>query len=59
MELENVNPDGNNIVASNLTPKIPWDQKLVDCYFGSLCEEFIFFQFFLWDEWTTYFTSFP
>jgi hypothetical protein len=22
-----------------LTPKIPWDQKLVDCYLGSLCEE--------------------
>jgi hypothetical protein len=22
-----------------LTPKIPWDQKLVDCSLGSLCEE--------------------
>jgi hypothetical protein len=22
-----------------LTPKIPWDQKLVDCCLGSLCEE--------------------
>jgi hypothetical protein len=22
-----------------LTPKLPWDQKLVDCYLGSLCEE--------------------
>jgi hypothetical protein len=30
-----------------LTPKIPWDQKLVDCCLGSLCEDFfIFFQFF-------------
>jgi hypothetical protein len=22
-----------------LTPKIPWDQKLVDCCLGSVCEE--------------------
>jgi hypothetical protein len=22
-----------------LTPKIPWDQKLVDCCLGNLCEE--------------------
>jgi hypothetical protein len=42
-----------------LTPKIPWDQKLVDCCLGSLCEDFLFsFQFSLFDEWTTYFTSF-
>jgi hypothetical protein len=26
-----------------LTPKIPWDQKLVDCCLGSLCEDFYFF----------------
>jgi hypothetical protein len=25
--------------AIHLTPKIPWDQKLVDCCLGSLCEE--------------------
>jgi hypothetical protein len=24
---------------NSLTPKIPWDQKLVDCSLGSLCEE--------------------
>jgi hypothetical protein len=30
-----------------LTPKIPWDQKLVDCCLGSFCEEFYFiFNFF-------------
>jgi hypothetical protein len=29
-----------------LIPKIPWDQKLVDCCLGSFCEEFfIFFNF--------------
>jgi hypothetical protein len=40
-----------------LIPKIPWDQKLVDCCLGSLCEEkLFFFNFFFW---TTYFTSFP
>ena len=22
-----------------LTPKIPRDQKLIDCYLGSMCEE--------------------
>jgi hypothetical protein len=26
-----------------LIPKIPWDQKLVDCCLGSLCEDFYFF----------------
>ena len=32
-----------------LTPKIPWDQKLVDCYLGSLYEEFWFlFNFSFW-----------
>jgi hypothetical protein len=32
-----------------LTPKIPWDQKLVDCCLGNLCEEkYIFFNFFSW-----------
>jgi hypothetical protein len=25
--------------AQTLTPQIPWDQKLVDCCLGSLCEE--------------------
>jgi hypothetical protein len=25
-----------------LTPKIPWDQKLIDCCLGSLCEEKLF-----------------
>jgi hypothetical protein len=30
----------------HLTPKIPWDQKLVDCCLGSLCEEFYFFSIF-------------
>ena len=30
-----------------LTPRIPWDQKLVNCSLGSLCEEkYIFFNFF-------------
>jgi hypothetical protein len=43
--------------GTNLTPKISWNQKLFDCNFGSLCEEFLFFQFFLLDEWTTYFIS--
>jgi hypothetical protein len=32
-----------------VNPKIPWDQKLVDCCLGSLCEEkYIFFSFFFW-----------
>ena len=32
-----------------LTPKIPKDQKLVDCCLGSLCEEeYFFFNFFFW-----------
>jgi hypothetical protein len=32
---------------SLLTPKIPWDQKLVDRCLGSLCEEkYFFFNFF-------------
>ena len=31
-----------------LIHKIPWDQKLVDCSLGSLCEEFFFFIFFFW-----------
>jgi hypothetical protein len=45
---------------SLLTPKIPWDQKLVDYCLGSMCEEFFIFYFFIFflDEWTTYFTSF-
>jgi hypothetical protein len=30
-----------------LTPKIPRDQKLVNCYLGTLCEEkYFFFNFF-------------
>jgi hypothetical protein len=29
--------------AQVLTPKIPWDQKLVDCCLGSLCEDFLFY----------------
>jgi hypothetical protein len=34
---------------TGLTPKIPWDQKLVDCCLGSLCEDFYFiFKFFFW-----------
>jgi hypothetical protein len=34
---------------SILIPKIPWDQKLVDCCLGSLCEEnYFFFYFFFW-----------
>jgi hypothetical protein len=34
---------------THLTPKIPWDQKLVDCCLGSLCEEkLFFFNFFFW-----------
>jgi hypothetical protein len=28
-----------NFFQFDLTPKIPWDQKLVDCYLGSLWEE--------------------
>jgi hypothetical protein len=43
----------------HLTPKIPWDQKLVDTCLGSLYKEIFFFQFFLLDKWTTCFTSFP
>jgi hypothetical protein len=32
-----------------LTLKIPWNQKLVDCCLGSLCEEkWFFFNFFFW-----------
>jgi hypothetical protein len=27
------------VTIEALTPKIPWDQKLVDCCLGSLCEE--------------------
>jgi hypothetical protein len=27
------------LFLTKLTPKIPWDQKLVDCCLGSLCEE--------------------
>jgi hypothetical protein len=30
----------------SLTPKIPWDQNLVDCCLGSLCEEINFFPIF-------------
>jgi hypothetical protein len=48
------------VCSTKLTPKIPWDQNLVDCCLGSLCTEKLFFsQFFLLNEWTTYFTSFP
>jgi hypothetical protein len=37
------------IDSSILTPKIPWDQKLVDRYLGSLCEEkYFLFTFFFW-----------
>jgi hypothetical protein len=33
--------------SMHLTPEIPWDQKLVDCCLGSLCEEkYFFFNFF-------------
>jgi hypothetical protein len=33
----------------NLTPKIPWDQKLVNCCLGSLCKEkYFWFNFFFW-----------
>jgi hypothetical protein len=46
-----------------LTPKIPWDLKLVDCSLGSLCGDFFYFFIFYFlfknlDEWTTYFTRF-
>jgi hypothetical protein len=27
------------ILFTSLTPKIPWDQNLVDCCLGNLCEE--------------------
>jgi hypothetical protein len=52
---------GSKIICSFLlTPKILWNQKLIDCYLGSLCEEkIISFQTFLLYKWTTYFTSFP
>jgi hypothetical protein len=33
-------------ILDELIPKIPWDQKLVDCCLGSLCEEFFFFSIF-------------
>jgi hypothetical protein len=33
-------------IVSWLIPKIPWDQKLVDCCLGSLCEEKWFFSIF-------------
>jgi hypothetical protein len=37
------------IINGSLTPKIPWDQKLVDRSLGSLCEEKYFFSnFFFW-----------
>jgi hypothetical protein len=37
------------LIYSKITPKIPWDQKLVDCYLGSLCEEkYFFFNFLFW-----------
>ena len=45
---------------SKLTPKIPWDQKLVNFFLGSLCKEkFKKIQFVFLDKWTTYFTNFP
>jgi hypothetical protein len=35
--------------TKSLTPKIPSDQKLLDCRLGSFCEEkFFFFNFFFW-----------
>jgi hypothetical protein len=37
------------ILSICLTPKIPWDQKLVNCSLGSMCEEkYFFFNFFFW-----------
>jgi hypothetical protein len=42
----------NVIIAGLLTPKIPWNQKLVDCYLGSLCEEKWILNFiFILDKW--------
>jgi hypothetical protein len=35
--------------TKSLTPKIPSDQKLLDCRLGSFCEEkYFFFNFFFW-----------
>jgi hypothetical protein len=31
-----------------LTPKIPYNQKLVDFSLGTLCDEFYFFNFSFW-----------
>jgi hypothetical protein len=36
---QNINLFGVRYAGVGLTPKIPWDQKLVDCCLGSLCEE--------------------
>ena len=42
------------------TPKIAWDQKLVNRCLGSLCEEFLFFFSFLsLAEWSSCFKTFP
>jgi hypothetical protein len=47
----------NNVL---ITPKIPWDQETSRLLFGQLVwRKIFFFQFFLLDKWTTYFTSFP
>jgi hypothetical protein len=36
----------NKILLSFLIPKIPWDQKLVDCNLDNLCKEKYFFSIF-------------
>jgi hypothetical protein len=36
----------NFVYFYDLTPKMPWRQKLVDCSLSSLCEEFLFFSIF-------------
>jgi hypothetical protein len=47
-------------ISVQLTPKIPWNQKLVVCCLGSLWVDFFsFLQFPSLHKWTTYFTSFP
>ena len=36
----------HSMELTRLTSKIPWDQNLVDCCLGSLCEENFFFSIF-------------